>query len=73
MIVGIPQEIKKDEYRVAMLPVGVELLKEDGNRVMFQKGAGLGSGYDDEAYAGAGAELVDSAAEVYAQAEMIVR
>lgn len=73
MIVGIPQEIKKDEYRVAMLPVGVELLKEDGNRVMFQKGAGLGSGYDDEAYAGAGAELVDSAAEVYAQAEMIVK
>ena len=73
MIIGIPREIKKDEYRIAMLPVGVELLKEDGNRIMFQKGAGLGSGYGDDAYTDAGAELVDSAAEVYAQAEMIVK
>lgn len=73
MIIGIPREIKKDEYRIAMLPVGVELLKEDGNRIVFQKGAGLGSGYGDDAYTDAGAELVDSAAEVYAQAEMIVK
>lgn len=73
MIIGIPREIKKDEYRVAMLPVGVELLREDGNRILFQKGAGLGSGYGDDAYTDAGAELVDSAAEMYAQAEMIVK
>ena len=73
MIIGIPREIKKDEYRVAMLPVGVELLREDGNRILFQKGAGRGSGYGDDTYKNAGAELVDSAAEVYAQAEMIVK
>ena len=73
MLIGIPQEIKKDEYRVAMLPIGVELLKKDGCRVLFQKGAGLGSGYADDVYAAAGAELVDSADEIYAQAEMIVK
>ncbi|XOF33749.1 MAG: alanine dehydrogenase [Candidatus Electrothrix sp. YB6] len=73
MLIGIPREIKKDEYRVAMLPVGVELLKKDGCSILFQKGAGLGSGYADDAYAAAGAELVDSADEIYAQAEMVVK
>ncbi|MFC1535296.1 alanine dehydrogenase [Thermodesulfobacteriota bacterium] len=73
MIIGILREIKKDEYRVAMLPVGFELLKKDGNRILFQKGAGLGSGYGDDAYMAAGAELINSTAEVYAQAEMIVK
>jgi len=71
MIIGIPREIKADEYRVAMLPVGAELLKADGHKVIFQKGAGVGSGFDDAAYATVGAEIVDSAEEVYRQAEMI--
>ena len=73
MIIGIPREIKQDEYRVAMLPVGAELLKRDGHKIVFEKGAGLGSGFDDAAYASVGAELVDSAEELYAQAEMIVK
>jgi alanine dehydrogenase len=73
MIIGIPREIKQDEYRVAMLPVGAELLKRDGHRIVFEKGAGLGSGFDDAAYASVGAELVDSAEELFAQAEMIVK
>ncbi len=73
MIVGIPREIKKDEYRVALLPVGAELLKKDGHKVVFQKGAGLGSGYSDTMYKNAGAELVNTAEEVYGQAEMVVK
>ena len=49
MIVGVPVEIKTDEYRVAMLPVGADLLVRNGHRVLFEKGAGLGSGYEDAA------------------------
>ncbi|MCI5140614.1 MAG: alanine dehydrogenase [Candidatus Electrothrix sp. ATG1] len=73
MIIGVPQEIKQDEYRVAILPVGVELLRKDGHRVLLQKGAGRGSGYEDAAYQEAGAELIDTAAELYDRAEMIVK
>ncbi len=50
MIVGVPKEIKRDEYRVAMLPVGVEELVRAGHRVLVEHGAGLGSGLPDEAY-----------------------
>ncbi len=73
MIIGVPAEIKQDEYRVAMLPVGVHLLTEDGHRVLFQKGAGLGSGYEDAAYEQAGAILVGDADEIFAKADMIVK
>jgi len=73
MILGVPVEIKTDEYRVAMLPVGVHLLVDSGHKVLFEKGAGLGSGYDDDAYEAVGAELVDTADEIYAGAEMIVK
>jgi alanine dehydrogenase len=73
MIVGIPKEIKKDEYRVALLPVGAKLLTRDGHTVLLEKGAGIGSGFSDEAYAAAGATIVDTAEEVYDQAEMIVK
>lgn len=73
MIIGIPQEIKKDEHRVALLPVGCELLCKDGHRVLLQKGAGLGSGYADAAYQEAGVELVETAAELFERAEMIMK
>ena len=73
MIVGIPKEIKEDEYRVAMLPVGVEELVQRGHQVIIQAGAGLGSGLADEAYEQAGATLVDSGKEVFEQAELIVK
>jgi alanine dehydrogenase len=73
MIIGVPREIKADEYRVAMLPVGAELLARDGHTVLVQRGAGLGSGFPDEAYAPTGAVLVDSPDEVYARAELIVK
>jgi alanine dehydrogenase len=73
MIIGVPREIKSDEYRVAMLPVGVHLLSEDGHKVLIEKGAGLGSGFDDAEYVDAGAELVKSAAEIFSRSDMIVK
>lgn len=73
MIVGVPKEIKSDEYRVAMLPVGVEELTRRGHRVVMQAGAGLGSGLPDEDYAAAGADLVPTAEAVFAEADMIVK
>ena len=73
MIVGVPTETKADEYRVGLLPVGAELLAGDGHTVVVQAGAGEGSGFEDDAYRAAGAELVDSAEPVYERAELIVK
>ena len=73
MIVGVPKETKKDEYRVSMLPVGVEELARAGHRVLVQRSAGAGSGLPDEAYAACGATLVDSADEVFGVAELVVK
>ncbi len=68
MIVGVPREIKQDEYRVAMLPVGVEELTSRGHKVLVQAGAGLGSGIADHAYLHAGAKLVASLEDIYRSA-----
>ncbi len=73
MIVGVPTEVKKDEYRVGMRPVGVEVLTKQGHTVLVQSGAGLGSGFPDEQYDAAGADIVPSAAEVWGKADMIVK
>lgn len=73
MIVGVPKEIKQDEYRVAMLPVGVEELVTRGHQVMIQAGAGLGSGIADHAYLHAGAKLVASLKDVYDAADLVVK
>ena len=73
MIVGVPAEVKQDEYRVAMLPVGVEELTSRGHQVVLESGAGLGSGLLDANYEQAGAKLVSSLAEVYAAADLIVK
>ena len=73
MIVGVPREIKSDEYRVAMLPVGVEELTRRGHQVVVEAGAGLGSGLPDHDYLRHGCEMVGSAEEVYARADMIVK
>ena len=72
LIVGVSREIKRDEYRVALLPVGVEELVRAGHQVLVERGAGLGSGLSDGQYTRHGAELVAGAAEVFARAEMIV-
>jgi alanine dehydrogenase len=73
VLIGVPREIKRDEYRVALLPVGVEELIRAGHRVLIETGAGLGSGIPDEEYAAHGAELVGNPAELFGEAEMIVK
>ncbi len=73
LTVGIPKEVKRDEYRVAILPVGVEEFVRRGHRILVESGAGLGSGLTDEQYEEAGAELVVGPAEVFAQADMILK
>jgi alanine dehydrogenase len=73
MIVGVPKEIKTDEYRVAMIPVGVEELTRAGHKVLIQESAGLGSGISDEEYAGNGAEIVADAADLWKRADLVVK
>ena len=73
MIVGVPKEIKAEEYRVAMLPVGAEELTSAGHQVLIEAGAGQGSGIVDAQYASAGATIVASAGEIWAEADMIVK
>ena len=73
MIVGVPSEVKTDEYRIAMLPVGVEELIKRGHEVIVQAGAGLGSGLADHDYLRAGATLVASGPEVFERADLIVK
>jgi alanine dehydrogenase len=71
--IGVPKEIKTDEYRVAMIPVGVEELTRAGHKVLIQGGAGQGSGIADEQYADNGAEIVASAAEIWGRSDLIVK
>jgi alanine dehydrogenase len=73
MIVGVPKEVKQDEYRVAMVPAGVEELTRAGHTVLIQTGAGSGSGISDELYVANGAQIVATDAEVWARADMIVK
>src|ERR671939_1620731 len=73
MIVGVPKEIKTDEYRVAMIPVGVEELTRAGHPVLVQAGAGLGSGISDEQYAANGAEIVAAPEAIWKRADLIVK
>lgn len=73
MIVGVPREIKSDEYRVAMLPSGVEELTQAGHQVLIETGAGLGSGIPDADYAASGATIVPEHADVFAAADLIVK
>ncbi len=73
MLIGIPKEIKNHEYRVSISPQGVRELVHHGHQVIIQKDAGHGIGFDDIQYHAAGALIVNSAAEVYDRAEMIVK
>ena len=70
--IGVPREIKEDEYRVAITPAGVREMVEHGHRVLVEAGAGEGSAITDADYAAQGAELVEGAEEVFARAEMIL-
>src|SRR5260370_13347934 len=72
-VVGVPNEIKTHESRVALIPVGVEELTRAGHRVLLQAGAGQGSGISDEQYRDVGAEIVPTAADVWKSADLIVK
>ena len=73
MLIGIPKEVKADEYRVAVTPAGAEMLVRAGHQVIIEKGAGLGSGFTDDYYEKVGARSIDSAADVWSAAEMIMK
>ena len=73
MLVGVPKEIKNNENRVAMTPAGVHELTQRGHKVLIEKSAGVGSGFSDDDYTKAGAEIALDAAKVWAEAEMIVK
>jgi alanine dehydrogenase len=73
VIIGLPKEIKDNEYRVGLTPAGVRALTDAGHRVLVEKSAGDGSGFDDPLYTRAGATIIDSADDVWAEGEMIVK
>ena len=72
MQIGVLKEIKTEENRVSMTPSGVEILARAGHRVMIEQGAGLGSGFTDDQYRAAGAEIAATPAAIYAQAELVL-
>src|SRR5437773_4799076 len=73
MIIGVPKEIKEQERRIALVPSAAEQLTNRGHAVLVEKNGGIGSGYPDEEYKKAGAEIVDLAKDVFARADMIVK
>jgi alanine dehydrogenase len=73
MRIGVPKEVKSDEYRVAMMPVGVELLVKAGHEVLVETNAGVGSGFADGDYAAVGARLVSGPAEIFANSDMVIK
>ncbi|MBQ2204109.1 MAG: NAD(P) transhydrogenase subunit alpha [Oscillospiraceae bacterium] len=73
MVIGIPKEIMHDEGRVSAIPETVKKLVADGNKVLVEKGAGLGSFFPDADYAAAGAELVDDVADLYKRSDLILK
>jgi alanine dehydrogenase len=73
MLIGVPKEIKPDEYRVALTPAGAEMLTRAGHELFVEKGAGLGSGFTDDFYEAAGATILDASDEVWSRADMIMK
>lgn len=73
MIIGVPKEIKNNEFRVAITAAGVHELRRNGHRILVESGAGLPSGIRDDEYAVAGAEMIPTAAEVWSAADMVMK
>jgi alanine dehydrogenase len=73
MIIGVPKEIKDNEYRVALTPGGAETLTQAGHKVLVQAGAGAGSGFTDAEYVRGGATIVQAASDAWMQAEMVLK
>ena len=73
MLIGVPKEIKNHEYRIGLTPAGVRELTARGHQVIVEKDGGAAVGFDNQQYRDAGAKVVDSAAEIFARADMIVK
>ena len=73
MIIGVPKEIKNHEYRVGLVPLGVQSLTGRGHKVLIEMNAGAGIGVKDALYRSVGATMLETAADVYGRAEMIVK
>ncbi len=73
MLIGVPKEIKADEYRVAVTPAGTEALTSAGHQVLIEAGAGLGSGFSDESYAASGAEISAPADDIWSRSELVMK
>lgn len=73
MIIGVPKEIKNNEFRVALTPAGVYALVSAGHKVVIENGAGIGSGFEDIGYKDKGAVILTNAADVYSEADMIIK
>ena len=72
MVIGVPKEIKEQEQRVALLPSAANQLTRRGHSVLVEKNAGIGSGYPDEEYVKAGAEVVDQAKEIQVKYDRLI-
>ncbi len=73
MIIGVPKEIKTNENRIALVPAGVEILVQKGHKVLVEKNGGVESGFSDDVYISAGAEIVDTPKEIFDRSEMIMK
>ena len=73
MRIGIPKEVKQDEYRISLLPVGAQELVENGHEVLIETQAGRGSGYHNREYQAVGATIVDTAKKLFSESELIVK
>ena len=73
MIIGVVKEIKNNENRVSLTPAGAEALRDAGHKVLVEAGAGLGSGFADEAYAGFGAEIISDKRQLFDASDMIMK
>src|SRR5487761_2198464 len=73
MIIGVPKEIKTDEYRVALTPAGARELSGAGHRVLIERGAGVGSSIADDAYVANGASIIESADDVWADSDLVLK
>lgn len=73
MLIGVPKEIKNQEYRIGLTPAGVNELVVNGHQVLVEKNGAVAIGFDDRQYAAAGAALVDKAEELFSRAELIIK
>lgn len=73
MRIGVPKEVKVNEYRIALVPAGVAQMTAVGHEVMIEKGAGVGSGLEDDEYIAAGAQIIETADEVWSRAQMVMK